>query len=180
MQESAPEVIESMFSQLDQELAKLAAIFPEKAETVDLRREEARRLQTQYEANMPKEIWLQLVSPRTTPQTLAALSTMTWRFLTFDKESAFLASDNPVYYHSGMGIGKPDSEVSFPISSNLVLWATWRRDLREGFFPMKEKLVREMNRRTAFAATKYVFYSREEEWVANLINRKRFRLNRIV
>ena len=179
IQEFAPEVVQSVFGQLDKELTQLADIYPEEAEVVQRRREQARRLRVQYEANVPKEVWLQLISPFTSPQTLVALSAMTWCFLTFDKGSAFLTSDNPVYFHSSIGIGQPDSEVSFPISSSVVLWATWRPDLREGFFPTKETLVREMNRRTASAATRYVFYLREEEWVANLINRKRHRLNRI-
>lgn len=49
------------------------------------------------------------------------LSRMTWRFLIIERRPAFVASDNPVFYDASIGIGRAESEVSFPISSNVAL-----------------------------------------------------------
>ncbi len=180
LKQSAPEVIESVFGKLDEELAGLLDANPSKSEIIERRREEAKRLREQYEKSVPKDIWLQLILPQTAPRVLAALNAMTWRFLVYDKDSTFLTSDNPVFFHSGIGVGHPNSEVTFPISRDVVMWATWRRDLQEGFFPANKRVVREINHRTASAATRYVFFSREEKWVVNLANRKKFTLHRMV
>jgi hypothetical protein len=172
---STLEMIPTVFDKLDEELAARLQADPAMEETIAKHREEAGRVRLQYETNLPRDFWLKLVLPQTASRALATLNAMTWRFLTYDKNSAFLTSDNPVYFHSGLGIGHPDSEVSFPISRDVVLWATWRG--QEGFYGTGKHAVREINRRTASAATRYVFFSHEEAWVANLVRRKKFTLH---
>jgi len=163
--ESAPQIIESVFSNLDNELLKK-------------RSEEVEQAKAQLEANLQK-IWYQQIAPHSALVALAALNVMTWQFFTSDKDSAFLTSDNPVFFHEELGIGHQHSEVSFPISRNVVLWATWRTDLPEGFVQSNERMVREINRRTVSTATRYVFYSREEEWVVNLVNKRKLKVHRM-
>lgn len=179
LKQSAPKVVESVFGGLDEELARLQEASPAKVEIIQRHREEAKRLRMQYEANVPKEIWLKLIPPNATPRALATLNAMTWRFFTHSGSPAFLTSDNPIYFHLGIGIGHPNSEVTFPISSNTVLWATWRSSPSGDFLPASKKIVREINYRTASIATKYVFFAQEEKWVTNLANRKNFRLHRV-
>jgi len=91
-----------------------------------------------------------------------------------------LTSDNPFFFFESLGVGRPESEVSFPISSDVALWATWRTDLKEGFVPAKDSLIREFNRRTVSIAKRHLFYSRNEKWVVSLANKKAVRLNGIV
>ncbi len=179
VQKALPEVAESVFGQIDEELARIVEANPAKAELVARRREEARQIRAQYEEGFPKDIWLRLISPTTAPRALAILNAMTWRFLTFGKESAFLTSDNPVYFHQGIGIGHQESEVTFPISRNVVLWATWKDNVVEDFYETSKRAAREINRRTVSIATRYVFFSREERWVINIVNRKKLTLNRM-
>ena len=112
------------------------------------------------------------------PQIRAILPAMTWVFFAPDKKQHFITSDNPIFFFKGMGIGKPESEITFPLSSTITLWATWR-NLKEGYIPAKDACIREINRRTASIATRYVYYSEEAQWVVNLINKKIFRLNRL-
>jgi hypothetical protein len=107
------------------------------------------------------------------------LSRMTWLFLTFDRRPAFLASDNPVFHFRSMGIANAGSEVSFPVSSHIVLWATWRMDLEEGYAPTREACVRELNRRTASNATRYLFHAADEEWVLPLLCKSRWRVSKL-
>ena len=76
-----------------------------------------------------------------------------------------------------MGIGNPESEVTFPISSHIALWATWRFDLKEGYFPTNSQVVKELNRRTCSTATRFVFHSHMEDWVLPLLIKDRLQLN---
>jgi len=117
--------------------------------------------------------------PEKSPRVLAALSSMTWRFLTFDEYPAFLSSDNPLFFFTSIGIGKPESEVTFPISSYIALWATWRLDLKEGYFPTNSQVVKELNRRTCSIATRYAFHLKGEDWVLALLTKGRWQLNRL-
>jgi hypothetical protein len=104
---------------------------------------------------------------------------MTWTFLTFDDRPAFLTCDNPVFYFTSIGIGNPDSEITFPISSTLTLLATWRGDLTQDYLKTTEQVVREVNRRTAHNATKYIFHCREEYWIEPFIRKGRWELHRL-
>lgn len=180
LEEAAPKAMESVLGELDAAIANWIAEDPSKAEILTKRRDEARQICARYEASLPREFWYDLIPPETAPRALAALGAMTWRFLTFDQEPEFMTSDNPVFFFEGIGIGYQHSEVTFPISKNIVLWATWRTDLEEGFFPTSQRIVREINSRTVSAATRYVFYSQKVKWVVSFVNRNTFVLNRIV
>jgi hypothetical protein len=80
-----------------------------------------------------------------------------------------------------MGIGKPESEITFPISSTIALHATWKMKYVEGHYNRaKDTIIKEINRRTANSATRFVYFSLEKSWVINLINKKNLRLHRVV
>jgi uncharacterized protein DUF4238 len=79
---------------------------------------------------------------------------MTWQFLTCGSGQVFLTCDNPVFYFEEIGIGKPYSEVTVPLSSQIALWANWRQDLKEGFVPTTSQAVKEINRRTVTRAAR--------------------------
>ncbi|MCI5222854.1 MAG: DUF4238 domain-containing protein [Candidatus Electrothrix sp. AR4] len=102
---------------------------------------------------------------------------MNWKFLTFDKCPAFLTCDNPVFFHIGIGIGKANSEVSFPISSNITLVATWKNGTTEVCYPATKQGVKEINRRTASNTTRYVFRREDEEWILPFVTKKRWELH---
>ncbi len=105
---------------------------------------------------------------------------MTWQFLTTTGGHGFLTSDNPVFFHEGLGIGHQLSEVTFPISTNITLWATWRTDLLEGFVQTTEQVVDEINRRMVSVASRWVFHGRYRRWIITLVNRSFHRLNRLI
>lgn len=113
------------------------------------------------------------------PQLRAILPAVKWVFLTSQKGQPFPTSDNPLFFFEDLGIGRPESEITFPISSSVALWATWRRDLTEGCVPAKTHVIKQINKRTASAATKYVYYSQKADWVINLINKRSLRTRRI-
>jgi hypothetical protein len=177
--ELAPSVAEKLAREINDELSIAASEEPEKAQLIEERRAQINEILDRYSSEPPKDIWLGNIPPEKTPRVVEAIATMTWRFLTCDESPAFLASDNPVFYFTGIGVGKPESEVTLPISSHLALWATWRSDLPEGYFPTTRQAVKEVNRRTASSATRYVFHQREEEWILPFIQKGRWQLHRL-
>jgi len=179
LKELAPSVAEKVEADVDKRLNVAASEQPERLEFIEKRRTEIREIIDRFSVEPPKEIWLTSMPPEKSPRILAALSRMTWRFFTFDKYPAFLTSDNPVFYFTSMGIGNPESEVTFPVSSHIALWATWRLDLEEGYFETNTQVVKELTRRTASFATRYAFHSIDVEWVLPILNKGRWQLNRI-
>jgi len=179
LKELAPGTAEAVWQKIDVLLNAAVAKQPEKNEFIEKRRAEVREIIDRYAKDPPKEIWLTNMPPEKSPRVLAALSSMTWRFLTFDEYPAFLTSDNPLFFFTSMGIGKPESEVTFPISSHITLWATWRLDLKEGYFPTNSQVVKELTRRTCSIATRYAFHSRRVDWVLPLLSKGRWQLNRL-
>jgi hypothetical protein len=120
----APGAAEEVRRNFHRLLEIAAAENPEKADIAQKRKAEIDEIIDKYAKNPPTKFWLTNMPPESSPNVLAALGNMTWRFLTFDEYPAFLTSDNPVFFFTAMGIGKPASEVTFPISSHIALWAT--------------------------------------------------------
>lgn len=174
-----PTVLEEVFAELNKEIFRSVEEYPSEKDAFQELLKELPRLKAKYENEFPVELWHDTLSLDSLPRVRAILPTMTWVFLTSEKKQPFLSSDNPLFFFEGLGMGRPESEITFPISSKTALWATWRRDLRESYVPGRNVAIKEINRRTASAATKYVYYSQEAQWVVNLINKKNIRLNRL-
>ena len=104
---------------------------------------------------------------------------MKWRFFIAPAGQGFLAGDNPVFYPKRLGIRNPTAQVSFPISTEIALVASWTENHKEGFFPAPSQVVKEINRRTASFATKALFFCRSEDWVQRLLDKTEHRLNSI-
>ena len=175
----APKVLDTVFADVKRYILALMEEHPSKKEALQNRLQELPSLKSKYENEFPMEVWYQIISPDALPRIRAILPAMTWVFLTSDNEQPFLTNDNPVFFFEGLGIGKPESEITFPISSTVALWATWRTNLVEGYTAAKDTIVREINRRTASAATRYVYYSKEAQWVVSLINKRTLKLHRM-
>ncbi len=172
VRERAPEIAADVFSEFRFELMEMQV----EQELKERYLEKADAL-FQYYSKESKDFWLSLIPPGESSSIVYAIATMTWVFLTHDGPPVFLTSDNPVFFFDGIGVGNPDSELSFPISSNIALWATWRRNFGDcSFAPIYPFAYREINRRTAVNATRYVFHALDEPWIPRFII-KRHRLN---
>ena len=112
-----------------------------------------------------------------TPRIVAAFAAMTWVCLVAEGRPVFLTCDDPVCFFRGIGIGKPKSEVTFPISSNISLWLTWRKDLSEGYFVALPYVVKEVNRRVAKNAKRYLYHAIEEDWVLPFAKKGKWELH---
>ena len=180
MKKMAPNVTQSLQQKWDKEISKLALENPSQKKLFEKRRIEIKANLDKYSKNIPKDFWLELIPPDRTPNTVEAISKMTWLFLTYEKFPVFLTCDNPVFYFQEIGVGKAKSEITFPISSNIVLWATWRSDIQEGYSPIKNQAIKEINRRTATNATRYTYHAKDADWIPRFINKQEHQLNLLV
>lgn len=179
LKERAPGVTADLRETLHRELDTAAAKDPSKEGLALRRKTEIDEILDRYSKEPPEDIWHQIIPAERTPQMIVALATMSWTFFTFDENPSFLTGDNPVFFFSHLGIGRAESELSFPVSSHVTLWATRRVDFLEGYFPATSAIVKEMNRRIASVTTRYVFHAKDEDWILPFLSKKRWRLNQI-
>jgi hypothetical protein len=178
-EEMTPRLANRLSKEFDRKLDLIATQEPTKAEFIKRRKAKIQEILDSFAEDPPKEIWLNNVPPERTPRIVAAIRAMRWTFLTFDEKPAFLTCDNPVFYFSSIGVGKPESEITFPISSNITLWATWRRDLPQDYIQTTIQALKEINRRTVSNASKYLFHCQDEDWIDGFIKKNRWQLHRL-
>lgn len=170
--EKAPEVAQSLQQKWDQELLQFALEEPELETKVESYRSKISDLLNKFANDPPKDIWLENLPPHRTPQIVEALSQMIWRFLVYDDTPAFFTSDNPVFYPKGIGIGRLESEVIFPISSHIILWANWLKGhIPTGYVKINKQLVRRANQCIVSNSTRYIFHAKDEDWISRFISK---------
>lgn len=174
-----PQILEDTFARVEKDILRLIKEHPSKTRSLEAALLQLPSIKARYANEFPTNVWYDGLKPDMTPQLLTILPAMTWRFLTSDRGQPFLTNDNPLFFFESMGMGKPESEIMFPISSSIALLGTWQKNLVEGYFHATEPIIKEINRRTAYNASRYVYYSQEAAWVVSLVNRKTWRLNKI-
>ena len=181
IKELAPSVMEEMSLKSAHKASEIIRLQPEKAPLVRKREAEIQEIlkKLKFSKEPLEKVWHDNIPPNRSPAVVAAIRAMIWRFLVFDEQPALLTCDNPFFYFTGIGLDKPESELSFPISSHIVLWATWKRDLPQDYLVVKEQTVKEMNRRTAHNATRYVFHCGDEKWVLPFVLKRSWFLHLI-
>lgn len=98
-----------------------------------------------------------------------ALQQMTWTFYVARDSRAFFTGDDPVFTPK-FGLGWNNSELSFPISTDVALIASWNRTMKEGFEDAKSQIVKEINRRTISRASK-IYFSQNPDWIVTMLNK---------
>ncbi|MFO8164009.1 MAG: DUF4238 domain-containing protein [Desulfatiglandales bacterium] len=179
LKELAPSICEKLYTEISDDLLQIAIDQPDKNHIARRRISEIKEILDKYSKNPPKEIWLGNIPSERSPQVVAALVKMTWMFMECNDTIGFMTSDNPLFYFTSIGVGKPESEVVFPISSNILLWATWRTDLPLRYLPTKSQLVKEMNRRIVSEATRFIFASNDAVWILPFVMKGDWKLHLI-
>ena len=96
---------------------------------------------------------------------------MTWRVVGASAPNAFLTGDNPVSFTYETGLLHPEGELTFPISSQAALHASWVPGPTETIFVAGTDFVaQEINRRTAHAAERFLFAANENVQADELAN----------
>lgn len=113
-------------------------------------------------------------SPWASQRIIGTIASMCWRIGHASAPHFFLTSDNPVHFFKGLGLANARSELTFPISADLALYASWRGKIGATLaFSAPASLVKECNRRVAFEATRFVFSPKREPWIATIAHKAR-------
>ncbi|MCG7852711.1 MAG: DUF4238 domain-containing protein [Methanosarcinaceae archaeon] len=140
--------------------------------------EEARSICDKLEKNPPKAVWQQAVQMKN-EDSISLFSDMTWTFMTCDEPDFFIVGDNPVFFHGTLGIHKPQSDVTFPISSQVCLLATWWNKKDLVYAEATPWLIREINRRAAHNAARFIYSGENRPWISTILNKKRHEIHMI-
>jgi hypothetical protein len=173
-----PGVIEQVTTRIRAEFIRIANPATDSRVAALLRQVDA--VEEKLRAQLPTDVKDQIDSPWPSEQILAAIHSMCWRIVLVPSESPLITSDNPAFYFSAFGIGSPESELTFPIAPNLALLGS--RQGRSGeTFLLREKrpMSKEVNRRIAVGAHRFIFASHPFRWVHTIAGRSEPNLSRI-
>jgi hypothetical protein len=122
----------------------------------------------------------QIRQPWASEEMISAIYTMTWRIACSPTSDFFITSDNPAYFFKAYGIATPKSELTFPISTDLALFANWQGEQNTVIYVQaRPAVVREANKRLMSGAERFVFSNRQEEWIAKISDKPNPYLSRI-
>jgi hypothetical protein len=96
---------------------------------------------------------------------------MRWQFFIAPSGHPFLTGDNPVHFPQKLGLKHIKAELSFPISSEVTLVASWQMGRVENFVKATPEIVKKINRRIVGNASREIYFCECHEWAANLLNR---------
>ena len=126
----------------------------------------------QYESNAridpPQPIKDIMNSPWPFESALVIIRNMAWRIYQSTGPSFFLTSDNPAFFFEGIGLGKPESELTFPLCGDIVLHGSHQPFNEPKAIPTLQKVVKEFNRRIAFGADRFIFYHEKAPWIPSV------------
>lgn len=173
-----PNVVASVRDDLHEGLAAAAAANPSLSALAEARKADVDRIISIYESDPPPDIWHDSLAQDRSPRVVDGLISMEWRFL-YSEELQFIACDNPVFFFSHEGIGRPTSELTIPFSSTVALWANRRPKNGPVYVQATPVTVRELNRRSASNATRFVYSERNEPWILPFVCKRKYSLNRL-
>ena len=141
---------------------------------------EVDRLESVWIQSPPPDVVNRIRSPWPTEKIVALVDSMVWRIVRATEDECFLTSDNPVCIFEAYGIGKPESEIAFPLAPDAALLASWRGP-RRGLIevPRWPAAIREVNRRVVAGSDRFVFFHKNAQWVATLAEKQYLFLSRI-
>ena len=172
------EISDPYLLQLENDIQNILLTNSSKKDIAEKRLGEIKQIREQKRIK-PEQIWNPTIPPEQTPTVSLAVEAMTWKYMV-SRDDVFVTSDNPVFFFREIGVGNERSELTFPISSKIILWATWESKYKGGFHKVRDRNIREFNRRVASSVKRYAFYSQGTAWVSKLISRKSYKLSYLV
>lgn len=177
--ERVPAALDELHQGIRKGLDDLVQTDPTLAERAEARKQEVAQIVEKFKVRPPPEIWHHSISTYDSSVVTDMLEAMTWR-VCVSSTGGVVTGDNPVFFFENEGIKNPRAEVSFPIATNCVLWATWRPLPTGEYLDLPIKVLHEFNRRTVSNAVRFVFSITEEEWILTMLAKPRIRLSRIL
>ncbi len=159
------------------EIERAAARDPDFAKRADTLREQVREVFNKRTHQERTALWQQLVLETTGPLVHQVIMSMNW-VLVRAPVNTLLTCDNPMYFHEHEGLGREQSELTFPLTPSTALWAT-REPIPNGAILNSASMAREINRRTAHNSDRWVFFEKPEPWIEPFLKKGSWSLNRI-
>jgi len=173
-----PGVFEKTINEVRNQVQEWASTTQNKS-LAERRLNEIKEIEESLRNKIPESIINQVRLPWATQQMIDLICRMSW-YIVSSKEDYFITSDNPAYFFEAYGIGTPKSELTFPVSRDLALFASWQGAQNSmNYLEARPKLVKEANKRLASGAERFVFSHRQEDWIAKISNNPKPYLSRI-
>jgi hypothetical protein len=126
----------------------------------------------------PVRLWYDSIDLTEQGPVEAALLSMNWVFL-HSEGLQYLTSDNPVFFTESEGLLSPTAEFTFPISDSIALWGTRQNQRNDSHITTLTAAVKQINRRTAARADRFVFSRQNEDWIMPFITKGEWELTRL-
>lgn len=177
-----PGVVDEIVTEVYREIEALRGDDDVEDELIDRRLAEVESSRVKLKAQPPRAVIESIRSPWPTEDMVNELFSLRWRFGVAPGPSFLLTSDNPVFFFTAYGVGHPESEITFPISSELVLFGDrqGRQSRSPEYVELSDRYAREVNRRVASEATRFIFHRETPDWLPVLANKKNPYLSRIL
>jgi len=173
-----PNVADEVHDDLMKELDGLIMADPSFRARGEKVRSEAKTIIANVKASPSPSLWYESFNLTDESGVEQALLSMNWVFLHSAKVQ-YLTSDNPVFFFAHEGIGSSSSELTFPISESIALWAT-RHPRQNGLHaPALPAGVKQINRRTASNSKRFVFAKTNESWIMPFVTKAKWELSRL-
>lgn len=178
-QQILPKAIESTVNKFLAELQAWAATTT-KTELANQRLADIERLRKQFHEEPPKEVTDQIESPWPTKKMIETVAAMAWRLVFTRGPQFFITSDNPAFFFEGLGVGTPEGEIAFPLSPNVAFMGSNQGTPGAiALLEVKQKIVREVNRRMSAGAERFVFAREPQAWLVEAMKKPNPYLSRI-
>jgi hypothetical protein len=174
-----PEVFEKTINEVRAEIQEWGRTTQNK-DLFERRLLETEIAEQSFRKKTPESIVEQIRKPWASKQIISLVCAMPWRIVRSTRSDFFLTSDNPAYFFEAYGIGNPKSELTFPISTDLALFASWQGEQNSiSYVQARPALIREANRRLISGAERFIFSHRQEDWIAKISDNPKPYLSRI-
>lgn len=176
---TVPGVADQLHGEIAAELDAAAVANPAFADRVPSLKARVAAAIEGHKSRPSPALWYSSFESEPGAQLVKALLSMNWVFMS-STQLQFLTSDNPVFFFKSEGIGRQKSELSVPLSSSIALWATRSPGPSGEFMNVAPVAVREVNRRTVYDSTRFVYSGTDEPWVLPFVTKGRWQLTRLI
>lgn len=126
----------------------------------------------QFALDPPPKVVAQMREPSPYKSMIVAIHDMVWRVLESSGPCYFITSDTPVFLHTDLGLGLPESEVCFPLSTTRALHGCWYGQPGSlTFLEASQQCVKEINRRLANTTERFAFYYEPAPWLQQVLSK---------
>jgi hypothetical protein len=173
-----PDTLDQTLSEIRAELRGLRTV--QNSESADSALRMIDQLDEKYRGEAPPEVIEAIKSPWPSDNIVQAVRSMAWRFVRVPGGHFLITSDTPAFFFESIGLGPEAAELTWPISPSLALLGSRQGEPSSSrLLGAKPPLVREINRRLAVGAERFIFSPRKATWIEAIALRMPTALHRI-